>query len=142
MKTYTPPKREQDIVPLHAEQISIERRQAVTGRVRIQLRTETHEQVVDEPTTHERVEIERISIGRVVDAVPDVREEGDVTIIPVVEEILVVERRLVLKEEVRVRRIRTTQRHQETILLREQQASVERVGAEDAAAPVGTSNII
>ena len=38
-------------------------------------------------------------IGRPVDAVPPVREEGDTTVMSVVEEIVVVEHRLILKEE-------------------------------------------
>jgi stress response protein YsnF len=61
-----------------------------------------------------------------VDAVPPVREEGDTTVISIVEEVLVVERRLVLKEEIRLRRVRTTERHRETVTLREQQAVIER----------------
>jgi stress response protein YsnF len=61
---------------------------------------------------------------------PSVRQEGDVTIIPVVEEILVVERRLVLKEEVHIRRIKTTERHQEQIKLRRQEATVSRTPLE------------
>ena len=46
--------------------------------------------------------------------------------IPVVEEIVVVERRLVLNEEIRLWRVRTTQRHRATVTLREQQAVIER----------------
>jgi stress response protein YsnF len=47
-------------------------------------------------------------------------------VIPVVEEILVVERRLVLKEEIHVRRVRTTTRHRETVTLREEEIVIER----------------
>ncbi len=57
--------------------------------------------------------MEGLAIGRLVDAVPPVREEGDATLIPVVEEV-VVEGRLALKEEIHLRRVRTTQRHQKT----------------------------
>ena len=57
------------------------------------------------------------------------REEGDTTIISVVEEIVVVERRLVLKEEVRLRRVRVTEQHRETVVLREQDAVITRTEA-------------
>ena len=57
---------------------------------------------------------------------PEVRQEGDTTIIPIVEEILVVERRLVLKEEVHIRRVRTTEHHKEAVMLRYQEAVVTR----------------
>jgi stress response protein YsnF len=78
----------------------------------------------------EAVEIERTAIGRPVEAMPAVREEGDTIVVPIVEEVLVVERRLMLKEEVRIRRVRSTQRHQERVTLRHQEAVVTRVRAE------------
>jgi stress response protein YsnF len=43
-------------------------------------------------------------MGRIVETAPEIRTEGDVTILPVVEEVLVVEKRLVLKEELHIRR--------------------------------------
>jgi stress response protein YsnF len=124
------------VLPLHAEDVSVERRK-VERDVRVQVHTITHDQRVDEAVAHETVEIERVVIGRPVDAVPPVREEGDVTVVSVVEEILVVERRLVLKEEIRLRRVRTTERHRETVTLREQQAVIERAepGASLSALP-------
>ena len=45
----------------------------------------------------------------------------------VVEETIVVERHLFLKEEVRIRRLRVSERHQETVVLREQEAVIARV---------------
>jgi len=65
--------------------------------------------------------------GYIVQEVPEVREEGDLTIIPVVEETVFIERRLVLKEEVRIRRIHETQNHQECVILRRQKALITRV---------------
>ena len=97
--------------------------------------TREHERFVDEMLNHERVEIERVPIGRPVDAIPPVRQEGDTTIMSVVEETIVVERRLILKEEVRIRRLRASERHQETVVLRKQEAvitRVERLGADVA----------
>jgi hypothetical protein len=63
--------------------------------------THSREELVEQLLRKERVEIERVPMGRVVQEVPQVREEGDVTIIPVMQETAFVERRLVLKEEVR-----------------------------------------
>ena len=67
-----------------------------------------------------------MAIGRPVDAVPPVRQEGNTTVFSVVEEVVVVERRLVLKEEIRLRRMQTTERHRESVTLREQDAVIER----------------
>ena len=113
-------------VPLHEEEISVSRREIKKANVQVALVTRTREQLIDEELTQVRVEIERVPIERVVDVVPPIRQEGDITIIPVVEEIVVVERRLVLKEEVRVRRVSTKEQHQETLVLRQQEAVVTR----------------
>ena len=115
-------------IPLHTEQLTIQTRQTVTGVVRVSLQTHTRDQTIDENLASERVEVERVAIGRAVDSVPAVREEGDTTIIPVVEEIVVTEKRLILKEEIRLTKVRTSKPYRETVTLREQQASVERVG--------------
>jgi uncharacterized protein (TIGR02271 family) len=115
-------------IPLHEEEVSVSRREIKKANVQIALITGTREQLINEELTHVRVEIERVPIGRTVDVVPPIRQEGDITIIPVVEEIVVVERRLVLKEEVRVRRVSTKEQHQETVVLRQQEAVVTREG--------------
>jgi stress response protein YsnF len=113
-------------VPLHEEEISVSRREIKKANVQVALVTGTREQLIDEELTQVRVEIERAPIDRVVDVVPPIRQAGDITIIPVVEEIVVVERRLVLKEEVRVRRVSTKEQHRETVVLRQQDAVVTR----------------
>jgi uncharacterized protein (TIGR02271 family) len=117
-------------VQLAAEELSVTKEKRVTGRVRISTVTREHEEVVDEDLLREHVEIETVPVGRQIDAMPVVREEGDTTVIPVVEEVVVVERRLMLKEEVRIRRVRTTERHQERVTLRHQEAVVTRSPAE------------
>jgi stress response protein YsnF len=61
-----------------------------------------------------------------VESIPPIRREGNVTIVPVVEEVLKVERYLVLKEEVHIRRVKQTERFQETVTLRRQQAQISR----------------
>ena len=113
-------------IPLHVEEVSVSRREIEKGNVQIALITRAREQLIDEELTHVRVEIERVPIGRTIEVVPPVSHEGDITIIPVVEEIVVVGRRLVLKEEVRVRRVSTKEQHQETVVLRQQEAVITR----------------
>jgi len=117
---------EVQVVPLLSEEISVSRRIVETGVVKVSTVTRGREVLVDEPVVHERVEVERIPVGRFVDAFPDVREEGDTTIIPVIEEVIVVEKRLRLKEEVHLRRVRVTDQHQELVVVREQDAIITR----------------
>jgi len=129
------PKGEQDpldqiAIPLYAEEVSIGKRQVVTGRVKVSTVTHSREELVEQLLRKERVEIERVPVGQIVQEVPQVREEGDLTIIPVVEETIFIERRLVLKEEVRIRRIHETHNHQECVILRRQEAVITRVPAD------------
>jgi uncharacterized protein (TIGR02271 family) len=126
MLSELPPAREPHI-PLHAEELSVSRRQTRGDTLQVSTVTREHEHFVDEMLNHERVEIERVPISRPVDAIPPVRQEGDTTIMSVVEETIVVERRLILKEEVRIRRLRVSERHQETVVLRKQEAVITRV---------------
>lgn len=127
---------------LHGEKIEVSRRRVDTSLVRATRTTRTREQLVEADLSHERVEVERIPIGRTIDSVPPVRQDGDTTILSVVEEVVVVERRLVLKEEVHVRRVKTTEHHRETVTLREQEATVTRtaLGAGLSAGPSTSTN--
>jgi uncharacterized protein (TIGR02271 family) len=116
----------QIVLPLLEESIDVSRRKIDTGVVQVATVTRTSNVLVEEELNHERVEIERIAIGRIVDSAPPVREEGDTTIIPVVEEVLIVEKRLILKEEIHLRRVSVKETHRETVTLRQQEAVVSR----------------
>jgi uncharacterized protein (TIGR02271 family) len=119
--------KDQIVVPLHAEELSVAKRRVVTGQVKVGTVTKEREQLVEELLEHEHVEIERIAIGKQVKKVPAVRQEGDTLIIPILEEIVVVERRLLLKEEVRVRRTRKKQPYRERVVIRKQEAVITRL---------------
>ena len=123
------------VIPLHAEQVEVERVRRETGKVRVATKTETHEQLIEEVLSGVRARVVRVDIGTMVDVMPDVREEGDTTIIPVVEEVLVIEKRLMLKEEIRITRERTSSVHSQTVLLRKQHAVVTRTHGEQASIP-------
>jgi uncharacterized protein (TIGR02271 family) len=129
-----PDKTGETVIPLLAEEIAVSKQVVETGRVQVARTTHEREQLVDELLAHETVEIDRIPIGRQIDTMPAVRDEGDTVVIPIVEEVLVIERRLLLKEEVRVRRVRSTERHQESVTLRHHEAVVTRLPVESPAA--------
>ncbi len=117
-------------IPLHVEEVSVSRREVEKANVEIALITGTHGQLIDEELTHVSGRDRTYPIGRTIDVVPPITEEGDTTIIPVVEEIVVVERQFVLKEEIHIRRVTTKERHQETVMLRKQEAVITRKEAE------------
>ena len=121
------------VVPLFEEEVNVAKRVVDTGRVQVSRVTHSYQHMVDELLRHEKVEVERVPMDRPVDAMPSVRQEGDVTIVPVVEEVLKVERRLVLREEVHIRRIQQTERFQQEVTLRKQEALISRLAPEEPA---------
>jgi uncharacterized protein (TIGR02271 family) len=114
------------VIPLLGEEVAVTRQVVETGRVAVARVTREHSELIAEPLATETVEISRVPIGRQVDQMPAVREEGDTVVIPVVEERLLVERHLFLMEEVRVRRVRTASTHQENVILRHHEVTVNR----------------
>lgn len=115
------------VLKLHAEALVVAKRVRKT-LVRATRTTRTRQEAVEQDLVREDVIMERVPVNREVDAVPPIRQEGDVTIMPVVEEILV--RRLILKEEIHLRRVRTTERHTEAVTLRDQDVAVTRTEIE------------
>ena len=102
-------------------------RRVVPGAtVRVEMVTREREHGVDETVFREDVEVERVPIGREISAPPEVVQTDDLTIIPVVEEVVIVTRKLFLKEEIHIKRFRTPVQHQETVVLRNQEAVVTR----------------
>jgi uncharacterized protein (TIGR02271 family) len=119
------------VIPLVEEMARIGKEEVVTGRVRVRTVTEETDHVVSQDLDTENVEIARMPINREVAEAPAIRQEGDVTIISLVEEIIVVTKRLVVTEEVHIRRIKSTERVESSINLRKQHAVVERSHPDD-----------
>lgn len=124
-------------VPILAETARIEKQLVEAGRLRVTTRTDTVAETVTAKLTSQDYEVVRIPVGRELGAepVPVTRQESEVTIVPVLEEVLVVEKRLVLKEELHLRRRVTTEEVEVPITLRRQRAVIERVAAEPTNEP-------
>jgi uncharacterized protein (TIGR02271 family) len=112
---------------LFAEELSVGRETVETGRLQVSKQTHTREADVDEDLTREDALVETVPKGHRIFAMPATRVEGDTTIIPVVEEVVYTEKRLILREEIHVTRRRTTEHYHETISLRHQEAVVSRL---------------
>ncbi len=126
----TNPEPPTDVLTLVEEVAHVEKRDVVTGRVRIATRTDTVDQTVRETLEGQTVEVSRISVDRMLlpgEPVPQIRTEGDLTVIPVLEEVLVVEKRLFLKEELRVLRRVETGVFEETVALHRQSAVIDHL---------------
>ncbi|WP_262271539.1 YsnF/AvaK domain-containing protein [Microvirga yunnanensis] len=122
------------VIPVVEETATVSKRQVVTGHVRVRTVTDAVEELAHASVQREDVEVTRVPIDRVVETVPEIRTDGDVTIVPVLEEVLVVEKRLVLKEELHIRRRAKTETVEVPVTLRKQRAIVEREAPDGVAA--------
>jgi uncharacterized protein (TIGR02271 family) len=123
------------VIPVVAEEITVEKRRVARGTVRVHTRVETRQEVVDEPLLHEEVVIEHVPVNTLVEGeAPTPHDEDGVFVIPILEEVLVVQKRLLLKEEVRITRRRTTIRKPQQVTLRREVVEVERVAPGESSA--------
>lgn len=134
-----PAVRESGVIPVLTAELVVERRTHVTGGVRLHKSVSERVALVDEPVVRERVTVERIAMDRPLrdGQIPAVREEDGVLIVPVIGELLVVEKRLMLKEELHIRRVREEKRERQAVPLRREHVDVERFDAGDDEAPRG-----
>jgi uncharacterized protein (TIGR02271 family) len=122
--------RAEEVLLLLEEELRVDKRSVTTGKVRVRSVVDTVEEVARAALDGERVEVTRVPVDKEVDVAPSTRTEGDLTIIPVLEEILVVEKRLVLKEELHIRRHATRENVEVPVTLRKQRAVIERLAAD------------
>ena len=124
------------VIPVVEERLEVSRERVETGRVRITKSVEAREVVVDDPLKRESVRVEHVPINQVVTgAVPQVREEGDVTVIPILEERVVTRTELVLVEEVRIHRDHSKYNDPQRVTLRKEVVAVERFGEDGRPLP-------
>jgi uncharacterized protein (TIGR02271 family) len=119
------------VVPVIEEDLCVDRRKVETGRVRLTKTVHEREEFVDEPLLEEEVEVERVAINRIVDGPLPVRYEGDTMIVPLLEEVLVVEKRLVLKEELRITKRQHKTRKPQRVTLRSEEVRVEHLDSSE-----------
>ena len=118
------------VLPVLAEELDVQTRRVETGRVRLHKTVHTREVLVDEPLLREEVVVERLPINRVVEEPIPVRYEGETMIVSVLEEVLVVETRLRLTEELRITTRRTETHQPVPVTLRREDVTIERIDRE------------
>ncbi|HVF86342.1 MAG TPA: YsnF/AvaK domain-containing protein [Pyrinomonadaceae bacterium] len=121
------PARDLLVVPIIEEELSVEKREVETGRVRITKTVRERQEVVDEPLLQEEANIRRVAINRIVDGPVPVRYEGDTMIVPLLEEVIVTEKRLMLKEELHISVRQSEGRNPQSVTLRSEEAIIERL---------------
>ena len=116
-------------VSLIEESLVVGKRLVDQGGYRIVKNVSIREEVVDEPLTTHTVHVERRPIGQLLPSLdaPVSRQEGDTLIIPVVHEVLVTEKRLMLTEELYITRTHTITHQPQTFSLRSEEIAIEQL---------------
>jgi stress response protein YsnF len=117
-------------IPIVEEEATILKRSVETERVSVRTSSEEEQVLVRDEVRREHVEITRVPKNEEVAQAPAIRTEGDVTIVPVLEERLVVEKRLFLVEELHLRRTVDHQSVEVPTTLRRTHVEIERENLE------------
>lgn len=119
------------VIPVLKEELEIHKERHRTGTVRISKTVREVEETVSESLASETVDVQRVPMDQIVDSLPQIRTEGDVTIIPVVKEELVVTKQLRLVEELRVTKRSSVSDYKENVKVLAEEVTIKRVGPED-----------
>ncbi|WP_439882479.1 YsnF/AvaK domain-containing protein [Pontibacter sp. MBLB2868] len=114
------------VIPVIEEKLNIGVREIEKGKVTVS--KEIHEEVVtvDEPFVSEEVDIQRVAKNISIDKAPEVRHEGDTMIIPVIKEEVIIQKRLVLVEELHITKKRIEEHHPQEVTLRKEEVKIDR----------------
>jgi uncharacterized protein (TIGR02271 family) len=127
-------KKEKEIkIPVLQEVLKVGKKRVETGVTLVKKIVHEREEVVDEPLMKEEIHVERVTINRYVEAPVPVRQEDGVTIVPVMEEVLVVEKKLLLKEELRITKRMKTVREPRRVIVKVEEVLVENRKTKDEA---------
>jgi uncharacterized protein (TIGR02271 family) len=114
-------------IPVIEEQVRVSKRMVETGKVHISKKVTEQQTSVSLPLVHEQFDVERVPVNQVVDTPPPaMRYEGDTTIIPVLREVMVVQKRYEIMEEIRITKRKTETTDTQQVSLRKEEVQVER----------------
>jgi uncharacterized protein (TIGR02271 family) len=122
----TPASSPEGVVPVTQERLEVGRRTVETGAVRVRKHVHEDTEQVSEPLITEFIETQRVPVGRVLREPVGIRQEGNVTIVPVIQERLVTRKELVLVEEIHLTRRREVHKTNEEVTLRRESVVIER----------------
>lgn len=128
-------------IPVIEERLEVSTRVVETGRgVRIHKTVSERTVDIDERLMRDEMEVRHVPVDRIValEEAPATRYEGETLVVPVLEEVLVVERRLRIKEELHITRVRHEEHYRDSVPLKAERVEVERF--DDAAPPASETH--
>jgi uncharacterized protein (TIGR02271 family) len=115
------------VIPVMQENVMVGKRVVETGKVHISKKVTEDQTTVSLPLAREEYDVERVPINKVVDTPPPaMRQEGDTAIIPVLREVMVVQKHYEIVEEIRITKRRTETTDTQQVTLRKEEVQIER----------------
>jgi len=112
-------------IPLAEERLQIEKERIAIGEVLVRKVVEQVEQEIPVALTHDEVVIQHIPINQVITAPVGPRQEGDWLIIPVTKEVLVIQKQMVVTEEIRIYKQAITEQQVVRDTVRQERVEIE-----------------
>lgn len=114
------------VIPIVEEKAVISKREIPGDKVTVRTIVNSHEELLKDVVMQQNVIVERVALDEEISEIPQIRQVDGTTIIPVVDEILVVEKRYVLREEIHVRKYEVAVEVEETVTLRSTDVNIEK----------------
>lgn len=121
------------VIPVQHEELHVNKKLTDTGKgLRILKSVEEETCVINELLMHDEITINHVSVDKILplENPPVARYDGNTLIVPVLEEVLVVEKRLRLKEEIHIQKRQREEHHEETIIVKSENVTVEHFDKE------------
>jgi stress response protein YsnF len=115
------------VVPVISEEVHADVKPVETGGVRVTKRVEGHDEILEQELRRGRVEVKRVKVNRVVQGPQPIQHRGSTVIVPVVSEVIHVEKQWVVTEEIHITQIEERETVQQKVTVNEEQAEVERL---------------
>jgi len=115
------------VIPIVREEAHAEAIPVVTGGVRVTKRVDSHDEIVEQELRKSNVEVKRVKTNRIVDGPQPVQRVGDTLVVPVVSEVLRVEKQWVVTEEIHITENQESETVQNKVTLNREEAEITRL---------------
>lgn len=120
------------VIPLVVERAVVQKQRVESGRVRLHKSVRERQEIIDQLLYREEAQIEHVPVNRIVNQAEAPRNEGDTLIVPLMEQILVVEKQLMLKEELRITKRQVEYHEPQRVTLRREEVQLERTPSQSS----------
>lgn len=115
------------VIPVVGEEVHADALPVETGSVRVTKRVVGNDEVLEQQLRKERAEVKRVKVDRPVDGPQQPYRSGNTLIVPVMAQVLNVEKRWVVTEEIHITKYEDQETARQTVTVGHEEAQVERL---------------